>query len=161
MAFSDQAKLLLPFMSPVDSVLIDSTILHLKSHGITNGNYALTRVCEVVDSLKLPQRMHVIIATDGIFNITEETKNYVDSILNLHNTSFYVMQFGNRTNADLEELSVRTPQGKYVYVNKHTVAKFMDEQKPEKMPDPNTVLYTKMDAAIGSKLLQEIIEETK
>jgi Mg-chelatase subunit ChlD len=157
MAFSDQAKLLLPFMSPVDSVQIDSTIMNLKSHGVTNGNYALTRVSEVVDSLHLTQRMHVIIATDGVFNVTEDTKNYVDSLLNLHNTSFCVMQFGNRTNLDLEELSVRTPRGEYNYVNKRSIPKFMEEKKPEKMPDANTVFYTKMDTAIGTKFLEEVV----
>jgi Mg-chelatase subunit ChlD len=159
MAFSDDAKFLLPFMGPVDSVQIDSTIMNLKSHGVTNGNYALRRVCEVVDSLHLPQRMHVIIATDGIFNITEDTKNYVDSLLNLNNTSFCVLQFGNMTNDDLEELTVRTPQGKYNYVNKRTIPKFMEEQKPAKMPSRNTVLYTRMDGAVGSRLIEEILED--
>ncbi|MDQ3111742.1 MAG: VWA domain-containing protein [Bacteroidota bacterium] len=159
MAFSDNAKILLPFMGPADSVEIDSTILNLKSHGNTNGNLALTRVSDIVDSLHLPQRMHVIIVTDGIFNVTEETKNYVDSLLNLNNTSFCVMQFGNRTNDDLEELTVRTPDGKYNYVNKRSLPKSMTEQKPLKMPDANTVLYTKMDAAVSSKLVEEILRD--
>lgn len=159
MAFSDNAKMLLPFMGPIDSVEIDSTILNLKSHGVTNGNFALRQVCMVVDSLHLPQRMHVIIATDGIFNITEDTKFYVDSLLNRNNTSFCVMQFGNRTNPDLEELTYRTPQGKYNYVNKRTIPKFMEEQLPPKMPDANTVLYTQMSNAVGSKLLEDILED--
>jgi uncharacterized protein YegL len=159
MAFSDNAKMLLPFMGPIDSVQIDSTILNLKSHGVTNGNLALTQVCKLVDSMHLPQRMHVIIATDGVFNITEDTKNYVDSLLNINNTSFCVMQFGNRTNPDLEELTLRTPQGVYNYVNKHTIPKYMEEQLPPPMPAPNTVLYTQMDKAVGSKLLEDIIED--
>lgn len=157
MAFSDNAKLLLPFMGPVDSVQIDSTVNHLKSHGVTNGNLALTRVCDLVDSMHLPQRMHVIIATDGIFNITEDTKNYVDSLLNINNTSFCVMQFGNVTNPDLEELTLRTPGGKYNYVNKRTVPKYMHDELPPTMPDANTVFYTQMDAAVGSKVLEDIL----
>ncbi len=157
MAFSDNAKLLLPFMGPVDSVQIDSTINNLKSHGVTNGNLALTRVSEIVDSMALPQRIHVIIATDGIFNITEETKNYVDSLMNKNNTSFCVMQFGNMTNPDLEELTLRTPGGKYNYVNKRTISKSMQEQLPPKMPDANTVFYTQMDKAVGSQVIEDIL----
>lgn len=157
MAFSGNAKLLLPFMGPVDSVEIDSTINNLKSHGVTNGNFALRTVCDLVDSMKLPQRLHVIIATDGIFNVTEDTKNYVDSLLNINNTSFCVMQFGNMTNPDLEELTFRTPGGKYNYVNKRTVPKFMKEQLPPKMPDGNTVFYTQMDKAVGTKALEDIL----
>ena len=109
--------------------------------------------------MKLPQRMHVIIATDGIFNITEDTKSYVDSLLNKNNTSFCVMQFGDRTNPDLEELTFRTPQGKYNYVNKRTIPKFMKEQLPPKMPDANIVFYTQMSNAVGAKLLEDILED--
>jgi Mg-chelatase subunit ChlD len=159
MAFSDNAKMIIPFMSPVDSVEIDSTINNLKSHGVTNGNYALTRVSELVDSMKLPQRMHVIIATDGVFNVTEKTKNYVDSLLNINNTSFCVMQFGNITNPDLEELTLRTPGGKYNYVNKRNIPQLMHAQLPPKMPDPNTVFYTQMDKTVGSKVVEEILIE--
>ncbi|HET6992588.1 MAG TPA: vWA domain-containing protein, partial [Bacteroidia bacterium] len=113
MAFSDNAKILLPFLGPADSVRIDTTIDHLKSHGVTNGDLAIHRVSEIIDSMHLPQRCHVIIATDGIFNITELTKNYADSVLNKNNTSFCVLQFGNVTNDDLREMCERTPQGTY------------------------------------------------
>lgn len=159
MSFSDNAKMLLPFMGPVDSVEIDSIIINLKPHGVTNGGLALTQVCKLVDSLHLPQRMHVIIATDGVFNVSEETKNYVDSLLNINNASFCVMQFGNHTNDDLEELTLRTPQGVYNYVNKRTIPKFMEEQMPPKMPEPNAVFYTDMDKVVGTKLLEDIIED--
>ncbi|MEO5644533.1 MAG: vWA domain-containing protein [Bacteroidia bacterium] len=157
MAFSDNAKMILPFTGPTDSVRIDSIINNLKSHGITNANLALIRLSATVDSIHLPQRMHVIIATDGIFNITEPTKNYVDSLFNINNTSFSVLQFGNVTNPDLEELTLRTPGGKYNYVNKRTIPKFMHEELPPPMPDAETVFYTQMDAAIGKGVLENIL----
>ncbi|CAN5145839.1 hypothetical protein BH09BAC5_BH09BAC5_08340 [soil metagenome] len=159
MAFSDNAKFLLPFMGPIDSVQIDSTINNLKPHGSTNGDYAMHRVTEIVDSMHLPQRVHVIIATDGIFNVTEKTKNYVDSLLNVNNTSFCVLQFGNVTNNDLEELTVRTPQGTYNYVNKRNIPKIMKEQLPEKMPDSSTVYYTNVGTAVGTKMVEDILKD--
>lgn len=159
MAFSDNAKILLPFMSPVDSVIIDSTINKLKVHGSTNGDYALHRVSEIVDSMHLPQRVHVIIATDGIFNITEATKNFADSVLNKNNTSFCVLQFGNVTNDDLEEMTFRTPGGTYNYVNKRNIPKVMETQKPKKMPDANTVLYTDMAKATGSEVIEGVLKD--
>jgi hypothetical protein len=159
MVFSDNAKFILPFMGPVDSVQIDSVVNNLKPHGVTNGNYALQRVCQTADSLHLPQRMHIIIATDGIFNITEDTKNYVDSVLNKNNTSFCVLQFGSRTNDDLEELSVRTPGGTYNYATKRNVPKIIETQLPPKMPDPSTVYYTEMSKAVGTEVLEGILKD--
>jgi Ca-activated chloride channel family protein len=159
MVFSDNAKFILPFMGPVDSVQIDSMVNNLKSHGVTNGNYALQRVCQTADSMHLPQRMHIIIATDGIFNITEDTKNYVDSVLNKNNTSFCVLQFGNVTNDDLEELTVRTPGGTYNYVTKRNVPKIMETQLPPKMPDASTVYYTEMSKAVGSEVLEDLLRD--
>ncbi len=159
MAFSDNAKFILPYMGPIDSVQIDSTIYHLKAHGVTNGNLALQRVSEVVDSMHLPQRTHVIIATDGIFNLTEKTKNYVDSLLNINNTSFCVLQFGNVTNDDLEEMTVRTPGGSYNYATKRTIPKLLEQQLPTKMPDPSTVFYTEMTTVVGTQIIEDILKD--
>jgi Mg-chelatase subunit ChlD len=157
MAFSDNAKILLPFLGPQDSVRIDTTIDHLKSHGVTNGDLAIHRVSEIIDSMHLPQRTHVIIATDGIFNVTELTKNYADSVLNKNNTSFCVLQFGSTTNTDLEELTEKTPQGSYNYVNKHSAPKIIEAQLPPPLPDISTVFYTDMGKAVGTEMIENIL----
>lgn len=159
MTFSDNSKMILPFLGPTDSVRIDTTIDQLKSHGVTNGDAAIHRVSEIIDSMHLPQRCHVIIATDGLFNVTELTKNYVDSVLNKNNTSFCVLQFGNVTNEDLEEITFRTPQGNYNYVTNRNVSKVLDDQLPPPMPPMNTVFYTNMGTEVGTQILEDIIRD--
>jgi uncharacterized protein YegL len=157
MSFSGQTKMLLPFSSPVDSEMIDSTINHLKAMGVTNGDHAIYRVSEMIDSMHLPQRCHVIIATDGIFHVTTKTKAFADSVLTKNNTSFVALQFGNGTNDDLMEITQSTPQGNYLYANKHNVPKLIEEQVPPPEKAPNEVHYTDMGKATGNQILEDII----
>ncbi len=159
MEFSDNAKMLLPFTSPADSVEIDSTVNHLKSHGNTNGDFAILRVSQMIDSMHLPQRTHVIIATDGIFIVKEKTKAYADSILTKNNTSFCVLEFGNLVNDDLIEITQDTPGGTYNYVTKHNVPKILDQQLPPPAPDPSTVFYTDMATATGDQMIDNIFRD--
>ncbi len=159
MIFSDNSKIILPFLGILDSIRIDTTIDHLKSHGVTNGDAAIRRVSEIIDSMHLPQRCHVIIATDGIFKVNDPTKNYVDSVLTKNNTSFCVLQFGNVTNENLKEISENTPQGSYNYATKHNVPKILEKQLPPPMPDINEVFYTSMGNEAGQQILENILRD--
>lgn len=159
MSFSDNAKMIMPFKGPDDSLEIDSIIDHLKTRGGTNGDLAIYRVSQIVDSMHLPQRTHVIIATDGIFNVTEKTKSFADSVLTKNNTTFCVLQFGNMTNDDLEELTVITPNSTYNYVTKHNVPKILDQQLPPPLPDASQVFYTDMAVTVGTDVIDGILKD--
>jgi hypothetical protein len=70
-----------------------------------------------------------------------------------------VLQFGNVTNDDLEEMTYRTPGGNYNYANKRSIGKIMETQLPPKMPDANTVFYTDMGKATGSELIEGVLKD--
>ncbi len=162
MSFSDRADMIMPFMSPADSLVIDTLIDRLKTRGSTNGDLAVHRACEIIDSLKLKRTCHLIIATDGIFNITEPTIAFADSVLNKNNTSFCVLQFGNTTNKDLMLVSEKTPKSSYNFVRKKTVSKVLKYELPpegEKPHPTSDVEYTQPRGA-GGFMIEEIIEET-
>lgn len=163
MSFSDRADMIMPFMSPADSMIIDTLIDRLKSRGSTNGELAVHRACEIIDSLKLKRTCHLIIATDGIFNITEPTIAFADSVLNKNNTSFCVLQFGNTTNKDLLLISEKTPKSSYNYVRKKTAGKVLKYELPpeaEKAPATTTDVEYTLPRGAGGRMIEEIIEET-
>ena len=145
MSFSDESKVILPFTSPAEVTRIDTTIDNLKTHGSTGGDHAVHQVFRYVDSLHVSSGCHIIIATDGVFSVTDRTITYADSVQQNENMDFGVFQFGNKTNDRLKQIVGATPKGFYKVVHKvDDVQEVMEKLKPPKVVDTNTVVYTKM-----------------
>ncbi|MBI3510613.1 MAG: VWA domain-containing protein [Bacteroidetes bacterium] len=149
LAFSDHCNLLLPFTPATDSRRIDTMIGKLVAGGVTDGDLAIRTVSWFLDSLQLQSRCHIIMATDGIFEIKTTTMELADSLLGKDSADLCVLQFGNKRNVDLRKISQSVPGSKYVSVHhEKNIAAILDKQLPPSNAadrprrDPDAVYYT-------------------
>lgn len=160
MIFSDKPSILLPFTSANEHKLIQKKIGKMKAKGGTNGDLAIKRMYEYIDSINLPEQCHVILATDGIFRISKNTKAEADSVLIRTKTSFCVLQFGDQKNEDLEEIANVVEEGLFVMANDENLSQVLAQQRPEiekYVEQPSTVYYTEISSDIDPMLLQIMI----
>ncbi len=160
MIFSDKPSLLLPFTSANEHKLIQKKISKMKAQGSTNGDLAIKRMYEYIDSINLPEQCHVIFATDGIFRVSKNTKAEADSVLIRTKTSFCVLQFGDQKNEDLEEIANTVEEGLFVMANDENLSQVLAQQRPEIeqfIEQPSTVYYTEISSDIDPMLLQIMI----
>jgi hypothetical protein len=160
MVFNEKPSILLPFTSAKEHKTIQKKIDKLKAKGTTNGDLAIKRMYEYIDSINLPGRCHVIFATDGIFRVSVNTKAQADSVLIRTNTSFCVLQFGTSKNNDLEDIANTVQNGLYVFANENNLSTVLAQQRPEieeVAEVSNTVYYTEISSEIDPMLLQIMI----
>jgi hypothetical protein len=160
MIFNDKPSILLPFISAKEHKTIAKKIDKMKAKGTTNGDLAIKRMYEYIDSINLPERCHVIFATDGIFRIGVKTKTEADSVLIRTKTSFCVLQFGDQKNEDLEDIANTVEEGLFVMANDNNLTEVLAQQRPEieKIVQPSkTVYYTQISDDVDPMLLQIMI----
>jgi Ca-activated chloride channel family protein len=87
MTFSVGASMILPFCSPAEKSAINASIDKLQAGGTTNGDLALRKVSRMIDSVSKGGRCHIIMATDGVFEISAKTKKLADSSFARNNAS--------------------------------------------------------------------------
>lgn len=160
MIFNDSPSLLLPFVSAKEDKLIGKKISKIKAKGTTNGDLAIKRMYEYIDSINLVQRCHVIMATDGLFRVSKNTEARCDSVLIRTRTSFCCLQFGLTENEDLKEIANTVENGIYAMATEANVGSILASQRPviEEIPEAdNTVYYTEISPDIDPMLLQIMI----
>lgn len=160
MIFNDQPTILLPFISAKEHKTIAKKIDKMKAKGTTNGDLAIKKMYNYIDSINLPGRCHVIFATDGIFRISLKTKAAADTVLIRTQTSFCVLQFGNSKNEDLADIANTVQDGLYVFANENNLTQVLAQQRPEieKVEHkPSIVYYTQISNDIDPMLLQIMI----
>lgn len=149
LTFADGTRMILPFSPPGDGDRIVSCMDNLEAKGGTNGDLALRKISSLIDSMHRPDHLHIIIATDGIFEVSKKVKTRIDSSLNRERASFCVLQMGDNKNSDLEEISQAAPNGAYHFADRKNLPEVFDSQIPEdEKPVPQekekgeTVYYT-------------------
>lgn len=160
MIFNETPSLLLPFVSAREDKLIEKKIDKIKAKGSTNGDLAIKRMYEYIDSINLPQRCHVIMATDGLFRISKSTENECDSVLIRTKTSFCCLQFGTTKNEDLEQIANTVEDGLYAMATEANIGTILASQRPvtEKIIEPSRIVYyTEISPEIDPMLLQIMI----
>lgn len=160
MAFNDEPTLLLPFTSASQGKQINKTIGKIKAKGTTNGDLAIKRMYEFLDSLQLPRNCHVIMATDGIFRVSTKTKAEADSVLIRTNTSFCVLQFGVVKNTDLEDIALTVENGLYTFADEANLNSILKQQMPvaEIVEQKNQIVYySDISSEIDPMLLQIMV----
>lgn len=160
MIFNEAPSLLLPFVSAKEDKLIEKKIGKIKGRGTTNGDLAIKRMYEYIDSINLPQRCHVIMATDGLFRVSKNTETNCDSVLIRTKTSFCCLQFGTTKNEDLEQIANTVENGIYAMATEANVGSILASQRPviEQIAEPDrTVYYTEISPDIDPMLLQIMI----
>lgn len=160
MIFNSKPTLLLPFTAAKEHKAIEKSIRKMKAEGTTNGDLAIRRMYEYIDSINLPQQCHVIFATDGIFRIGVKTKAQADSVLIRTKTSFCVLQFGDNKNEDLNDIAETVEDGLYVFANDNNLSQVLAQQRPEiqEVVERDTkVYYTEISSDIDPMLLQIMI----
>jgi hypothetical protein len=160
MTFNEKPTLLLPFVSAKENKLIEKKISKIKAKGNTNGDLAVQRMYEYIDSINLTQRCHVIMATDGLFRVSKNTGDRCDSVLIRTKTSFCCLQFGTVKNEDLEQIANTVENGIYAMATEANVPSILASQRPvlEDAPDTDrTVYYTEISPDIDPMLLQIMI----
>lgn len=160
MIFNSEVSLLLPFTSAKEHKTIEKSIKKMKAKGTTNGDLAIRKMYEYIDSINLPEQCHVIFATDGIFRIGMKTKAQADSVLIKTKTSFCVLQFGDSKNTDLEDIANTVEDGLYVFANDNNLTEVLAQQRPEieqVVERVSTVYYTEISSDIDPMLLQIMI----
>lgn len=160
MIFNSAPSILLPFTNANEDKLIEKKISKIKAKGTTNGDLAVKRMYEYIDSLKLPARCHVIFATDGIFRISMKTKAEADSVLIRTRTSLCVLQFGTTKNDDLEDMANTVEDGIYTFANEANLGTILHTQMPvvEIMEDKTRIVYySEISSEIDPMLLQIMI----
>jgi hypothetical protein len=160
MIFNSAPSILLPFTNANEDKLMEKKISKIKAKGTTNGDLAVKRMYEYIDSLKLPARCHVIFATDGIFRISMKTKADADSALIRTRTSLCVLQFGTTKNEDLEDMANTVEDGIYTFANEANLGSILHTQIPvvEITEDKNRIVYySEISSEIDPMLLQIMI----
>jgi hypothetical protein len=160
MIFNNVPSILLPFTGAGEDKLIEKKIDKIRAKGTTNGDLAVKRMYEYIDSLKLPARCHVIFATDGIFRISVNTKAQADSVLIRTHTSLCVLQFGTTKNDDLEDMANTVEDGLYTFVNEGNLNSILQTQIPvtEVVEDKTRIVYySEISDEIDPMLLQIMI----
>lgn len=160
MIFNDAPSILLPFVSAGEDKLIQKKIDKMKAKGTTNGDLAIRKMYEYIDSLKLPSRCHVIFATDGIFRVSVKTKAEADSVMIRNRTSFCVLQFGTTKNPDLEDIANTVEDGLYTFADEANLNSILAQQRPviEQVAEiETTVYYTEISSDIDPMLLSIMI----
>jgi Ca-activated chloride channel family protein len=160
MIFNNVPSILLPFTGAGEDKLIEKKIDKIKAKGTTNGDLAVKRMYEYIDSLKLPSRCHVIFATDGIFRISVNTKSQADSVLIRTHTSLCVLQFGTTKNDDLEDMANTVEDGLYTFANEGNLNSILQTQIPvtEVVEDKTRIVYySEISGEIDPMLLQIMI----
>lgn len=160
MIFNDKPSLLLPFTSAQEHKTIEKKISKMKAKGTTNGDLAIKRMYEYIDSINLPGQCHVIFATDGVFRIGTKTKAEADTVLIRTKTSFCVLQFGESKNTDLEDIANTVEDGLFVMASHANLSEVLAQQRPEIeqfVPRDSTVYYTEISSDIDPMLLQIMI----
>lgn len=160
MIFNSTPSILLPFTGANEDKLIEKKINKIKAKGTTNGDLAVKRMYEYIDSLKLPARCHVIFATDGIFRISLKTKAEADSVLIRTHTSLCVLQFGTTKNEDLEDMANTVEDGLYTFANEGNLNSILQTQMPvvEVVEDKSRIVYySEISSEIDPMLLQIMI----
>jgi uncharacterized protein YegL len=143
MAFADDCKLILPFTSAKKSSQIELTVENLKAGGKTDGDNALLKSVHFLDSLKLGADCHVVMATDGVFAINEDTKGYVETILEKYEMNIWILQFGPKKNSDLLEISSIIPESYYVKANKKNIRGLFNKMQPQ--PKKNIIIHRNLN----------------
>lgn len=160
MIFNDAPSLLLPFTSASEGKLIEKKIDKIKAKGTTNGDLAIKRMYEYIDSLKLPSACHIIMATDGIFRVSMKTKNEADTVLIRTKTSFCVLQFGIVKNTDLEDIALTVENGLYTFADEDNLHTILKQQMPvieKAVIKDRIVYYSDISGEIDPMLLQIMI----
>lgn len=160
MIFNDAPSLLLPFVSAKENKLIEKKINKIKAKSTTNGDLAIKRMYEYIDSINLPPRCHVIMATDGLFRISKNTEARCDTVLIHTKTSFCCLQFGPTKNTDLEQIANTVEEGIYAMADEANIASILATQRPEvevAVEVDSTVYYTEISSDIDPMLLQIMI----
>lgn len=164
MTFSDHTSMPLPFTSPSEKDYVAGVLKKMEAGGSTNGELAIRKLIRLLDSLQLPGHCHVIMATDGIFQLGRTTKAQADSCFIRNQASFSVIQFGENKNADLEEISHTVPESSYHLATKKTLAGILDEQLPEEQPEAPSkkekqpVYYTSLSFLGASEFIKIFIQ---
>lgn len=149
LTFADGTRMILPFSPPGDGDRIVSCMDNLEAKGGTNGDLALRKISSLIDSMHRPDHLHIIIATDGIFEVSKKVKTRIDSSLNRERASFCVLQMGENKNPDLQEIAEAAPNGAYHFADRKNLPEIFDKQIPEEEPSVpeekekgETVYYT-------------------
>jgi OmpA-OmpF porin, OOP family len=130
MTFNITTQMPLTFTSPGNKKNINGAINKIKATGGTNGELAIKRVALLLDSLKIPGHVHVIMATDGLFTIGARTKQLADTSFARNNASFVVLQFGTLQNPDLVDLSRTIPESSYHLNAENQLSTILEAQVP-------------------------------
>ncbi|HTL82900.1 MAG TPA: vWA domain-containing protein [Bacteroidia bacterium] len=157
MTFSDHTALPLPFCTTDNKENIYAAIDGLKGKGATNGDLALRKVALKIDSLQIHGRCHVIMATDGIFELSHFTKAMIDTCCIRNNASFCVLQLGDQKNADLEDIAQLVPESSYHLANKNNIATVLSEEIPDvtvAAPVTETVYYSEPSVLLNPSALK-------
>jgi hypothetical protein len=160
MIFNEKPSILLPFISAKEHKVIQKKISKMKATGTTNGDLAIKKMYEYIDSINLPERCHVIFATDGVFRISVKTKTEADTVLIKTRTSFCVLQFGDQKNNDLEDIANTVEEGLFVMATDNNLSQVLAQQRPEVqefVEKAATVYYTEISSDIDPMLLQIMI----
>lgn len=160
MIFNDAPSLLLPFVSAKENKLIAKKISKIKAKSTTNGDLAIKRMYQFIDSVNLPEHCHVIMATDGLFRVSKNTEAMCDTVLIRTKTSFCCLQFGPTKNDDLEQIANTVENGIYAMATEANVASILATQRPviEEVIEPETIVYyTEISSDIDPMLLQIMI----
>ncbi|MBI3509253.1 MAG: VWA domain-containing protein [Bacteroidetes bacterium] len=161
MTFSDHTSIALPFCKPYDFDNIDAAISKLKGKGATNGDLALRKVVHTLDSLHVDGRCHVIMATDGIFELSKGTKALIDSCMDRNNATICIVQFGDQKNADLSEIANTVPESSYNLANKKNLHAVLKKQIPESKPaapPTDMVFYSVVDSPMMKQIVRNYLQ---
>ena len=109
--FNNRAHLLLPVTSSKEKDKILKVIRSLNPSGETNFNTSIGIVYDLVEKEK--DRVHVIVLTDGVFNVDRVVEDRIKRNYAEKNISFSTLQFGTLPNTELEKISVFAG-GKYI-----------------------------------------------
>jgi hypothetical protein len=160
MVFNSEPSIILPFTSAKEGKLIQKKISKIKAKGTTNGDLAVKFMADYIDSINIAGHCHVIMATDGIFRISQKTSRNADSVLIRTKTSFCVLQFGATKNQDLEDMTLAVEEGLYTFADEDNLSSILRQQMPEEesIPEPERkVYYSDISGEIDPMLLQIMI----
>jgi Mg-chelatase subunit ChlD len=157
MTFSQEPVLHVPFLSKFSAEKINRILRRIRPSGPTNGDQALQAAAKLLDTFHRPERLHLILLTDGQFPLSQQTEKQVDSVLHRQSCSLQVLFLGTVENTALIRLAVKQINGRYEQTTLELLPALLEAEQPapSSLPPPPTELkinklqYTNMRQALA------------
>ncbi|MGL5889834.1 MAG: VWA domain-containing protein [Bacteroidia bacterium] len=134
MTFAEKPTLLFGFSPESTPESIDKVMRKIKPRGATNGDLALLTAARFIDSVRVNAKLHLIVATDGMFEISRRTERELDSALAHRQCSLDILHIGTKENTDLKRITERQADGAYFEATVPALTDFFTQMEP--IPEP-------------------------